>query len=464
MKKFFCPSSICVVGASSTPGKVGYTLMKNLLYGEVYRGYEYRYEGKLYPVNKKGGIIFGIKSFKSIKELPEIPDVVAIAVPAESVIDVVKEGILKGIERFVIISAGFSESGEEGIKRQMALYELIRGKARAMGPNCLGVISSKCKMNLSFTKFSPPPGKIAFISQSGAIGSSVIDYAREELFGISYFASLGNKMDVEDTDLMRFFSEEEIVSCVSIYMESTKDGRKFFDVLKEVIRKKPVVILKAGTTEIGALAAKSHTGSIAGNDFGYDAAMKQAGALRARTMLEFFDFSRALAYQPPLFGNVAILTNAGGPGIIAADMCSRLGLPLATLSSHTLSKISEVCHPTWSKGNPVDIIGDADPERFKNVFEILLSAPEVGGIIFMVSRQGLTRLEEISENLIISLENFKNSKPVITCFVGVIGQEDVFLNNHGIPTMEVPERAVRAMFALYKRGQFLKKINPDGNP
>jgi acetyltransferase len=458
MKKFFHPSSICVVGASSTPGKVGYILIKNLLYGEVYRGYEYRFEGKIYPVNRKGETIFGIKAFKSIKDLPEIPDVTAIAIPAEGVIEVVKDGLSKGIERFVIISAGFSESGEEGKRREKALYELIKGRARVIGPNCLGIMSSPCKMNLSFTKFSPPPGKIAFISQSGAIGSSVVDYAREELFGISYFASLGNKMDVEDTELLKFFAEEEAVNCISIYMESTKDGRKFYETLKEVTEKKPVVILKAGVSEIGARAAKSHTGAIAGNDLGYDAAIKQAGALRARTMLEFFDFSRALAYQPPLFGDVAILTNAGGPGIIAADMAYRLGLPLASLSPDTLSKISSVCPPTWSRGNPVDIIGDADPERFKNVFEILMSAPEVGGIIFIVSRQGLTRLEEISENLIISMEKFKNSKPVIACFVGIIGQEDVFLNNHGIPAMEVPERAVRAMYALYRRGKFLKKI------
>jgi len=458
MKKFFCPSSICVVGASSTPGKVGYILMKNLLYGQVYRGYEYRYEGKIYPVNPKGESIFGIKAFRSIKELPEPPDVCAIAVPSEKVIDVVKDGLSKGIERFVIISAGFSESGEEGRRREIALYELIKGRARVIGPNCLGIMSSPCKMNLSFTKFSPPPGKIAFISQSGAIGSSVVDYAKEELFGISYFASLGNKMDIDDTELIMFFSQEEMVSCISIYMEATKDGRKFYGALKEVARKKPIVILKAGVSEIGARAAKSHTGAIAGNDFGYDAAIKQAGALRARTILEFFDFSRALAYQPPLFGEVAILTNAGGPGIIAADMAYRLGLPLSSLSPDTLSKISSVCPPTWSRGNPVDIIGDADPERFKNVFEILMSAPEVGGIIFIVSRQGLTRLEEISENLIISMEKFKNSKPVIACFVGIIGQEDVFLNNHGIPAMEVPERSVRAMYALYRRGKFLKKI------
>lgn len=455
MRKFFYPSSIGVLGASSTPGKVGYTLMKNLLYGEVYRGYEYRFEGPIYPINRKGGTIFGMKVYTSLKELPEPPDVVAVAVPADEVTGVVREGLSRGITRFVVISAGFSESGE--VEREKLLYETIKGKGRVIGPNCLGIMSAPVKMNLSFTRFSPPSGRIAFISQSGAIGSSVVDYAREELFGISFFASLGNKMDVNDIDLMRFFSEEEVVGCISIYMESTNDGRKFYETLKEVSRKKPVVILKAGVTEEGASAAKSHTGSIAGSDMGYDAAIKQGGAIRARTMYEFFDFSRALTYQPPLYGSVAILTNAGGPGVIAADMAVRLGLPLTRLSPTTLARITEVCPPTWSRGNPVDIIGDADPQRFRRVFEILMEAPEVGGIVFIVSRQGLTRLEEISENLVISMERYKGLKPVIACFVGVIGQEDVFLNHHGIPTMEVPERAVRAMFALYRRGMFLKK-------
>jgi acetyltransferase len=241
-------------------------------------------------------------------------------------------------------------------------------------------------------------------------------------------------------------------------MESVKDGRKFYEILKnEVVPRKPVVILKAGRTAAGAKAASSHTGALAGSDTAYDAAIHESGALRARTMLELFDYTRALAYQPPMMGDgVAIITNAGGPGVIAADVAYDLGLPVATLSKKTVEAINKVCTPSWSHGNPVDIVGDADLDRYKSTLEILVGAEEVHSLITIVGPTATVNLDDLAE-AIVDISKTTN-KPFTASFVGVISQSsENYMDNHGIPEMEVPERPVRAMKALYHRGLYLKR-------
>lgn len=312
---------------------------------------------------------------------------------------------------------------------------------------------------MTFAKVMPPRGPIVFISQSGAFGTAVIEYALEEYFGISYFVSIGNKSDIDDAELLEYFAEDKETKCISIYLESVKDGRRFYDSLSKTTRKKPVVILKAGVTTAGAMAIASHTGVLAGKDVAYEAAIKQSGALRARTMFELFDSSRALAYQHPVSSGrgIAIVTNAGGPGVLAADKAYEMGLPLAKLSQKTIDAITKVCPPTWSRSNPIDIIGDADPERYRRVLEIVAECGDIGGLIIICSRQALTHLMEIVQD-ILGLSK-KIRIPITVSLVGIVAQEeDKLLDMNGIPVSEVPERAVKSMHALYMRGKFLKRL------
>lgn len=461
LDKFFHPTSIAVIGASSNPEKIGNIILRNILYGQV-KKYNHRggYKGKVFPVNLKEREILGLRTYPGVKNIPKNIDVAVIAVPANNVIQIVRECGEKGIKAAIIISAGFAESGGTGVELQKNLIEIAKGYGvRIIGPNCLGIISCVENLNMTFARVMPPRGPIAFISQSGAFGTAVIEYALEEYFGISYFVSIGNKSDVDDAELLEYFAEDKETKCISIYLESVRDGRRFYNSLKKATQKKPVVVLKAGVTPAGGRAIASHTGALAGQDSAYDAAIKQAGALRARTMFELFDSSRALAYQPPVpYGKgIVIVTNAGGPGVLAADKAYELGLPLAKLSEKTISDITKVCPPTWSRSNPVDIIGDATPERYRRVLEILTACEEVGGIIVICSRQALTHLMEIVQ-YIVNLSK-KITIPITVSLVGIVAQEeDKLLDISGIPVSEVPERAVKAMHALYMRGKFLKRL------
>ncbi len=462
---FFHPGSIAVIGASPNPEKVGNVLLRNIIYGQ-FKKYNVRegFKGAVFPVNPNHKEILGLKTYKSVKEIQDKVDVAIIAIPAKNVISVLKECGEKGIKGAIIITAGFAESGPDGVILQNQLVDCAkRYGIRVIGPNCLGVISCVENLNMTFARVMPPKGPIAFISQSGAFGTAVIEYALEEYFGISYFVSIGNKSDVDDAELLEYFSEDKETKCISIYLESVKDGRKFYNSLKKATHRKPVVILKGGVTSAGVKAIASHTGALAGQDAVYDGAIKQAGALRVRTMFELFDSSRALAYQPPVpYGKgIVIVTNAGGPGVLAADKAYELGLPLVKLSQKTIDAITKVCPPTWSKSNPVDIIGDADPERYRRVLQILAESEDVGGLIIICSRQALTRLMEIVQDIISLSRRIKI--PITVSLVGIVAQEeDKFLEINGIPVTEVPERAVKAMHALYMRGKFLKRLKEKG--
>ncbi len=448
--KFFHPKSVAVVGASSTEGKIGYAIMNNLLNTGDYKG-------TIYPVNPRYQEVMGVKAYPSISELPEPPEMAILVVPGKYIPDVVEECGRSGCQNVVIITAGFSETGSEGkaLERE-TLANAHRYGVRMIGPNCLGVFCTEEGLNASFAHTAPKAGPIGFISQSGAICTSVIEYAVQENIGFSDFVSIGNKADVDDADLIRYFGQDDRTRCVCIYMESVPDGRKFYEAAKEASETTPVVVLKVGRTEEGAKAASSHTGALAGADSAYTAAFNQSGVYRADSMSDLFDASRALAYQPlPKGENLVIYSNAGGPGVISSDAASRLGLKLAELSEETIGKLSEICPPTWSHGNPVDIIGDADVERYDKGLHIVLDAPEVDAVVCLLAPVSIADPLEVAKGIVEAAKT--TDKPIIASFVGIIAEEsENYLERHGIPAIEFPERAITAMHALMMRRRYLQ--------
>ncbi len=447
---FLKPRSIAVIGATPTPGKVGNIIIENLL-GDGYKG-------QLYFVNPNYQEILGMPCYPTVRDCPGKVDLAVVVVPARLVPEVVEQAGEKGVRGTVIISAGFSEGTEEGKVRETQVVQSARAHGfRIIGPNSLGVISPHRDMNASFARASPMKGSIAFFSQSGAFCTAAIEYSVRELLGFSAFISSGNKADLDDADMITYFARDPKTKCIAAYMESTKRGKELFKALSKATLKRPIVILKAGRSERGAKAASSHTGALAGSDAAFDAVLRQTGVYRAKTMSELFDAAEALASQPPLKGEgVAIVTNAGGMGVIATDYASDLGLVLAELSKETLEEIAKVVPPTWSLGNPVDIIGDADTARYANVLKIVGNAPEVKGILVIAARQAETNLFQIAKWISITAK--LSGKPTIACFAGIDDPEsEAFLDSRNIPVMPVPERAVTALHALSVRGKFLKK-------
>ena len=451
---FFDPMSIAVIGATPTPGKVGNIVIENL-YGEGY-------EGRVHLVNPNHDQILGMPCYKTVLDCPGEVDLVVVVVPAKHVTEVLEQSGKKGARGAVVISAGFSEGGEEGKAREMEALEIAdRYEMRFVGPNSLGVIAPHAGLNASFARTTPLKGSIAFFSQSGAFCTAAIEYSVREMLGFSAFVSSGNKANIDDADLIRHFAADERTKCIAAYMESTKDGQSFFEALKEASQTKPIVILKAGRTERGARAAKSHTGALSGSDSAYDGVFKQTGVYRARTMYELFDAAQALANQPPMDGEgVAIVTNAGGMGVIATDFANDLDLGLADLSEQTKEEIGKACPPTWSWGNPIDIIGDADTARYANVLTAVGKAPEVKAIMVIAARQAATNLFQIAKWIAITAKI--SGKPTVACFAGIFDQEsEQFLDSRGIPVMSVPERGITALHALAERGKWLRKKGID---
>lgn len=448
--RFFGPRSVAVIGATPSSGKIGNIIIENLL--------SQGYKGEIFLVNPNYKEILGMPCYPSIQDCPETPDMAVVVVPAKLVAGVLDEAGRKGVKCVTIISAGFSEGDDEGKAREREIVEIARRHGmRIIGPNSLGVISPHRDMNASFARTTPMKGSIAFFSQSGAFCTAAIEYSISELLGFSAFVSTGNKADIDDADLVDYFANDPKTKCIAAYMEATRKGPELFKALDRASRKKPIVILKAGRSKRGAKAASSHTGAMAGSDAAFDAVFRQTGVYRARTMFELFDASQALANQPPLTGDgLAIVTNAGGMGVIATDYAEEMGLELAELSASTLAEIGKVCPPTWSWGNPIDIIGDADTARYSNVLRIVGQAPEVKGILVIAARQAATNLFELAKWISITAK--LSGKPTVACFAGIEDPEsERFLDGRGIPVMPVPERAVTALHALSVRGQYLSK-------
>ncbi|HII16418.1 TPA: bifunctional acetate--CoA ligase family protein/GNAT family N-acetyltransferase [Candidatus Woesearchaeota archaeon] len=444
LDKLFNPKSIAVIGASSTERTVGHALMKNL----VGSGYA----GVVYPVNPKHEHVFEMRAYPSVAGVPEQVELAIIATPASTVPAIIDECHAAKITAAVVISAGFSEAGEEG----KALSGLVGVKAkeygmRILGPNCLGFVRPHLKLNASFAGQALLPGKIAFISQSGALGTAILDWASKNNVGFSGFVSLGTMVDVGFHDLIDYFGKDQHTQSILLYMESLQDARKFLSAARAFSKTKPIIVLKVGRSEAGAKAAKSHTGSLTGDDAVYDAAFKRAGIVRVASIGELFDTAKSLSMQDRPKGNkVAIVTNAGGPGVIATDALIAGGGELARFSDATRLALDAALPPAWSHGNPVDILGDASPERYKAAVGACLHELEVDGVIVILTPQDMTDPTGVAEEL-VSLKN-PEGKTLLCVWMGedAVAEGRNILVRGNIPAYRTPENAVRCFMAMWR--------------
>jgi len=444
LEAFFEPASIAVIGASSTPAKLGHAVLKNLVEG----GYVQR--GKVYPINPTATEILGLPAYPNVLEVPGPVDLAVIVIPYQHVPEALEVCGQKGVPAAVVISAGFREAGPEGLERELELIRIAREyKIRLIGPNCLGVIDTFTPMNASFAAGSPPSGPMAFMSQSGALGTAVLDIALAGRLGLSKFVSLGNKADVSEIDLLRAWEHDPHSKVILMYTEGLPKGQEFLQVARQVTRHKPVVAIKSGVTQSGSRAVSSHTGSLAGSEQAYQAAFRQSGILRAESMEALFDMSLALGYQPPLPGDrIAIITNAGGPGILATDALERSGLSLARFELETIYALEENLPDAASAANPVDVLGDALADRYRFAMEKVAADPNVDGLMVLLTPQAMTEIEATAE-AVGALEK-QLTKPLLACFMGEarIQAGITILTRNGIPNYPFPERAALAFRAM----------------
>lgn len=446
-KKFFSPGSIAVIGASREPEKLGAQILNNIISG--------KYKGKIYPVNPKADEIAGLKCYPDISSIPDVCDLAVVVVPAGVVSSVIEDCGKKGIKALVVISAGFKETGKEGEIKEKQLVETARKYGcRIIGPNCLGIIDTYSDLNVSFAPLMPSKGGIAFISQSGAIISAVIDWSRKQKVGFSRIISMGNMADVSESELIESCAVDENTKVILLYLEGVKNGKDFIERVSRVTKKKPVIAIKAGLTDSGSKAASSHTGSLAGMAQAYSAAFKKTGILQVATMEELFDLSLIFSYQPLINGDrIVIVTNAGGPAVVTTDSVEKQGLKMADLSSETLNHLKNNLPPAANIHNPVDVLGDATEERYSTAFETVIKDDSVDGVIVIVTPQTITRPLETAK---VIVENSKKyNKPVVTSFMGgnVVESSIEFLRENRIPNYEFPERAVRSLKGMvdYKK-------------
>jgi len=449
LEPFFKPKSVAVVGASREPRKFGHVIFKNFIESE--------FTGKTYPVNPKAEKILGRKVYPSLMEVPGELDLAVIAVPAPIVPSAVDECLSKNVKAAVIISGGFKEVGERGEKLELEISNRIEGsKLRIIGPNCLGVFDPLNHVDTLFLPRyrlrRPEPGSIAFISQSGAFGSAVLDWAAAKDIGISKFISIGNKIDVDEVDLLEYLADDPLTNCIAVYVESIVRGREFLKTASKVTGSKPLIVLKGGKTLEGARAALSHTGSMAGSAKIYEGALEQAGAMQAQTVDELFDYARVLAYQPlpKEEKGIAIVTNGGGFGVISADEVSRLGLKLANLSSGTLERLREKLPDYAVPHNPLDLVGDADVERYRFALNAVSSDVNVGIVLVIVLLQTSFIESDVVDAITESQVTY--GKPTVVCSIGGDFTQILvkMLEDEHIPAYATPERAVNAINALVK--------------
>ncbi|WP_457574748.1 acetate--CoA ligase alpha subunit [Desulfolithobacter sp.] len=442
LEKLFAPGSVAVIGASRTPGKVGYDILKNLV--------ESGFEGPIVPVNPAGGEILGQKVYKRLADYDQTVDLVVIVLPSQLVLEAAREAVAKGAGGVVVISAGFKEVGDEGRKQEQELADIVRrGGARMLGPNCLGLINTANHLNASFAGRMPEPGSIAVFSQSGALCTAMLDMAAQRHLGLSKLVSIGNKADITEVDLLRALADDEDTSVIVGYLEDISSGDHFVKAAERACLKKPVILLKSGTTAAGRKAAASHTGVLAGAETAYGAAFKRSGVCRADTFEALFDYATALDMQPlPRGKRVLIITNAGGPGTMAADAVEKIGLEVAVLDRNTTTALRARLPASASVGNPVDVLGDADPDRYVAALEAAQEDASVDAILVLLTPQAMTRPVETARAIAASLDG---SKPVLASFMGgkdvLPGRQE--LAAAGLPDYESPERAVSALKAMY---------------
>jgi acetyltransferase len=447
LERLFDPKSIAVIGASDQEGTVGFALTKNLTKGE--------YEGKVYLVNNRKSEILGLKAYGAIGLVPEPVDLVLIATPAKTVPAVMEECGRAGAKVAVILSAGFKEVGPAGKALEDQVLEVARRyEIRVVGPNCLGVARPALHLNATFLGRIPKPGNVAFLSQSGALGSAILDVAIHENVGFSSFVSVGSMIDVDFGDLIDYFGGDPATRSILMYIEGVTDARKFMSAARHFARTKPIIVVKAGRFHESAKAVASHTGSLSGEDQVYDAAFKRAGIVRVEEIADLFNAAEVLSTQPlPKGPNLAIITNAGGPGIMTADALIAQGGKLAALSPKTMEILNAAMPPHWSRGNPVDVIGDAGPERYRVALEACLNDENVDGVILLMTQQAIVKPIVVAKTIVdVVHEKAFLSKTVLSSFIGRSDMEEArnLLHANNIPTYTTPEEAVRTYMTMYQ--------------
>ncbi|WP_027370114.1 acetate--CoA ligase alpha subunit [Desulfovermiculus halophilus] len=461
----FSPESLAVIGASATPGKVGHDIFRNILRGE--------YTGVLYPVNPGAKSVLSVKAYPTVLDIPGQVDMAMIILPPKYALEAVGQCIEKGVKGLVIVSAGFREVGGEGREVEDKIVDMCRESGvRLIGPNCLGVINpvSSASLNASFATRMPEPGNISFISQSGALCTSVLDVAADRQFGFSKFISIGNKADVDELDLLEYLHQDPDTDVILMYIEELRRGAEFIQKVKEITsgpRRTPILAIKSGRTTAGASAASSHTGSLAGSEAVYDAIFEQSGIIRVDSINDLFDFAGVFTYKQqsrlgkvtrklPAGNRVAIVTNAGGPGIVATDMTVSSGLQLAKFSDETIETLDSHLPSTANLNNPVDIIGDAAQERYEHALQAVIRDEGVDGAVVILTPQSMTNALATAEAVVKVAR--ESTKPVICCFMGVVDVSKgvQYLQEQGYPVFRFPENAAKAFGVLYR---FSKWIN-----
>lgn len=442
MSSFFRPKTVAVIGASEKPGGVGRALLENLG----------TFHGALYPVNGQRDTVLGKKAYKNIASVPVKVDLAVIATPAATVPGIIRECVQAGVEAAIIISAGFKESGADGTELEHQIMEATKGSSlRVIGPNCLGVMGPHVNLNATFSKDMARTGNVAFLTQSGALGTAIIDWSLKEKVGFSAFVSIGSMLDIGWGDLIRYLGEDPQTHSIMIYMESVGDAPAFLAAVREVAPVKPIVVIKVGRTDAAAKAAASHTGALTGSDEVLDAAFNRAGVLRVATIEEFFSMAKVLAKQPlPSGPRLSIVTNAGGPGVLATDMLVECGAQLAVLSPETLTELNKVLPAHWSHSNPIDILGDADAPRYAAAVAVAARDPGADGVLVILTPQAMT--DPIATADLMRTYAKMEGKPLLTSWMGGTRAKTGrnILTEAGIPMFDYPDEAARAFSNMWR--------------
>ncbi len=452
LESFFTPRSVAVIGATDREGSVGRTVLANLTRGS--------YKGNVYAVNSARTTVLGMPSYARIGAVPEKVDLAVVITPAPTVPGVIAECVHADVRSGIVISAGFKERGAEGaeLERQIQV-QLRRGRMRLVGPNCLGMMNPRIGLNATFAQDIARDGNVAFLSQSGALLTAILDWSMKEQVGFSAIVSTGSMLDVGWGDLIDFYGDDPETQSILLYMESVGDARSFLLAAREVSLRKPIILIKAGRSEAAAHAATSHTGALTGSDEVFDAALRRCGVLRVQSISDLFYMAETLGKQPrPRGPRLTILTNAGGPGVLATDALVANGGELAKLSEDTLKSLSQILPPHWSHGNPIDILGDADPERYARALEIAIADPNSDGLLAILAPQGMTNPTEVAERLKPYAKG--RGKPVLASWMGgkIIAEGESVLNSAGIPTFAYPDTAARAFDYMWLYSYNLKGL------
>lgn len=453
LRGLFAPKTVAVVGATERPGSVGRTLLWNLMSNP--------FGGTVFPVNPHRRSVLGIRAYPSLRDTPEVPDLVVIATPAPTVPDLIQDCVALGVKGAIVLSAGFKEIGEAGIALEAQIRaQLQHSSLRLIGPNCLGLMNPLLGLNATFASTMARPGNVGFISQSGALCTAVLDWSLQENVGFSAFVSMGSMLDVDWGDLIYYLGDDPRTHSIVIYMESIGDARSFLSAAREVALTKPIIVIKGGRTAVAAQAAASHTGSLAGSDAVMDAAFRRCGVLRVDRISELFDLAEVLSkqHQRPRGPRLSIITNAGGPGVLATDALIATGGQLATLAPETIAALNQFLPPHWSHGNPVDILGDADPQRYTQALEVVAQDPNSDGLLVILTPQAMTDPTETAEKLKKCAQ--AADKPVLASWMGgaEVTNGETILNRASIATYRYPDAAARLFNFMWKYSYSLRGI------